>query len=138
MAELQIGKVALQRIFFFDRTSAREQRDLEEFNRKLLNELEERWGPNREEDADISKRPLIRYEDWRVIEAGYNEEGRKRSHLEEQMCDENMARWTNWQKKPSEEQRNWLKELGIYHRRRPVLESAEDLWGGKKREKKGY
>ena len=66
-----------------------------------MNEIEERWAPSREEDAGISKRPLIRYAEWGVIEAGYNEEERKRSHLEEQRCDENMARWTNWKKSPA-------------------------------------
>ena len=131
MGELQIDKVALQKdILIRQNESDGKEKDLEEFNRKLPNEIESRWESSREEDAGISKRPLIMYGEWRAIESGYSEEKRKRSHLEEQRSDGNMERWENWQKKPIGEQWDWLKGLGIYPRRRPVLESTEDLGGG--------
>ena len=77
MAELQIDKVAIREdILIGQNVSGGTEQDLGEFYRQLLNEIEGRWEPSREEDADISKRPLIRYAEWRVIEAGYNEEER--------------------------------------------------------------
>ena len=44
-----------------------------------------------------------------------------------------MARWINWKKKPIEERRNRLQGLGIYPRRRPVMDITEEL-GGKPKE----
>ena len=103
MDELQIDKVALQRdILIRQNESERTEKDLEEFDRKFLSAIEERCEPGSEEDSDISTIPLIRYGEWRAIEAGYNEEERKRSHLEEQRSAENMAGWTNWQKSQAE------------------------------------
>ena len=64
MAELQMDKVALQKDILTrqnERQRERTEKDSKEFNRELLNEIEERWAPSREEDAGISKRPLIRY-----------------------------------------------------------------------------
>ena len=55
----------------------------------VAGDIDERWGSSREEDADVAKKPLIGYEEWRererAVEAGYAREARNRSHLEDQM-----------------------------------------------------
>ena len=43
-----------------------------------------------------------------------------------------IARRKNWQAKTIDEQRSWLTSLKISHRRRPVLDIAEDLWGNQR------
>ena len=133
MAELQMEKSHNRRIFLLDRARMRADKDLEELNKVLLKEIGERWGASREEDSDVNKKPLILYGGWRAVEAAFIEGERRRGHLEEQRIGDNSARWTNWQEKPIEEQWNWLKELRFYPRRRPVLDSADEL-GGKKEE----
>ena len=45
-----------------------------------------------------------------------------------------MARWINWQKKSTLGQWRWLKGLGIYPRRRPVMDSTEELGDTKEEE----
>ena len=48
--------------------------------------------------------------------------------------DGSVPRWVYWNKKDTKEQWNWLGELGFYPHRQQVLESTEDLGGGKTEE----
>ena len=139
MAELQIDRIVLQRdILVRQNESDGTEVEKMEFNRRLIASIDDRWGSSREEDADATKKPLIGYAEWRVIESRYAEEARNRSHLGEQRSEEDMDRWTNWKNKPTLEQWKWSAEIGLYPRRRPVLHSTEELGGGRKRKKKGY
>ena len=45
--------------------------DLREFGGRLFDDIDGRWESSREEDADVAKKPLIGYEEWGAIEAGY-------------------------------------------------------------------
>ena len=47
--------------------------------------------------------------------------------IEGEVCDEHVPRWGNWRKKDTLCPWNWLRVLGLSPRRRPVLDSTEDL-----------
>ena len=75
----------------------------------------------------MAKRPLLEYEEWRAIEALYEESSQNTGHLDAQAHGVEIARWKNWQAETIDEQWSWLAALGISPRRRPVLDITEEL-----------
>ena len=55
----------------------------------------------------------------------HTQEERNMRHLDDPGSEDNVARWIDWQNKPIEDQWRWMKEIGMYPRRRPVLGSNE-------------
>ena len=79
-----------------------EKRD---FNVRLLEEIDERCEMSRTENADIAKKPLLNYNEWRSIEEGLFREERARSLIVEgESCDGRVPRWVYWNKKDTKEQ----------------------------------
>ena len=69
---------------------------------------------SREEGADITKEPVVDYDEWRAIDGClYIEEG-VRNTIDVEMSEENLTRWGNWTKKDALEQWNWLREFGLF------------------------
>ena len=99
-------------------------------NIMLQDEIDERWEVSRGEEADIAKKPLIKYDEWNAVDEGlYREEGIRDLVVEVEPSDGRATRWANWSKKDTKDQWGRLKELGFYPRREPVLNGAEVLGG---------
>ena len=77
-----------------------EEQEKNEFNPRLLAEINERRGSSREEGADATKKPLIDYDEWGDIDRGlYREESVRDMLVEGGVCDERVPRWEYWNKK---------------------------------------
>ena len=128
-----MGGIALQGDILVDgdkrESTGNEKKD---FNVRLLAEIDERWEMSSAEDADIAKKPLLNYNEWRAIDEGlYREERVRDMIVEGETSGGGVPSWVYWNRKDTTGQWNWLGGLGFYPRRRPVRECAEELVGAK-------
>ena len=136
LAEFQIDNVAVQRDIpikqLEDETTVGVERgQLQE----ELGGIEERWESDRSDEEEWTKRPFMPSEEWRVIENGY-EIPRNRKRASTQIQHWETIKWRNWRAKPTEDQWQLLGALSLFHRRRPVMDSTEEIGGY--REKRSY
>ena len=130
---MQVGGIALQRdILVEENKSESTDNGKEDFNFRLLEEIADRREMSRAEDADIAKKPLLSYNEWRDIDEGlYREERVRDMIVEGETSGGGVPSWVYWNRKDTTGQWNWLGGLGFYPRRRPVRECAEELVGAK-------
>ena len=69
LSEFQMDNISLQRDIPIEQNrSEGADAAAKEFNIRLLADIDERWETSREEGADVAKKPLIDYDEWRVID----------------------------------------------------------------------
>ena len=72
---------------------------------------------SRTENADIAKKPLLNYNEWRAIYEGlFRAERVRYLVVEGEACDGSVPRWAHGNKKDTKEQWNCLGELCFYPR----------------------
>ena len=64
-----MGTISLQRDILIEQNrSEGKEAAAKEFNIRLLAEKDERWETSGEEGPNVTKKPLVDYDEWRVID----------------------------------------------------------------------
>ena len=116
LSELQMDTISTQRDILIEQNRIEgEDSAAKEFNRRLLEEIDERLGTSREAGADVNKKPLVDYDEWRVIDGClYREERVMNMLIEGEVCGENVPRWENWRKNGTLGRWGYLRVLGLF------------------------
>ena len=134
---MQIDKVAVQRDIpakqLEDESAVGVER---EQLQEELGGIDEKCESDRPEEEDWAIRPNLTSEDWRAIAYGYGIPTNSYK-VSTQIQHWETIKSQNWRAKPTEDQWPWLEALSLFHRRRQVMGSTEEI-GGLQREKGIY